>query len=83
MSGESDCDFAALANSYWRAESNFPVVPRLQMDLQKPLEGVRGSAMAQTGVEFDDSNDGKKIRARGLRKKNVHGQKKNVTLIRK
>ena len=58
-------------------------MPRTQMVLQKPLKGVRGSAMAQTGVEFDDSNDGKKIRARGLREKNVHGQKKNVTLIRK
>ena len=32
--------------------------------------------MAQTDVEFDDSNDGKKIRARGLQKKNVHDQKK-------
>jgi len=74
-------DFAARAT--WRSESNVPAAPRLQIDLQKPLEGVRRSAVAQTGVEFDGSNDETEIIARGLQEKNVHGQKKNVTPIPK
>ena len=53
------------------------------MDLQKPLEGVRRSAVAQTGVEFDGSNDETEIIARGLQEKNVHDQKKKLTPIPK
>ena len=39
--------------------------------------------MAQTGVEFDGSNDGMKIRGRELREKNVHDREKYVTPIPK
>ena len=52
-------DFAARAT--WRAESSVPAAPRLQIDLQKPLEGVRRSAVAQTCVEFDGSNERRKL----------------------